>query len=419
MEDYPVYYISIDDEFADGELTFISIVENPAIEIKGFAFSVADAKDLFEFKFNTEKQILAGPGMIPDIKIKRVDPELGKYYVVFSKETIEKLVAKFNKTPKEFKVNVDHSTVVPSAYIFSNWIISNSKNDKSNSYGFELPEGTWFCEVKVDDSEFWNTEVKENGKSGFSVEGLFGLKMSKQKFEMEKIKFESHKTSTGEEIFLVGDIAIDAEVYNNRPSYQLIDGKKSEVRYPIWEPVIELEDGRILLLADSKIVEIKEKEITTEVTEEIVTEELKKEEKMSKTKLKFAEAVLEDGTKIYYETLEVGAEVWVLDEDLVKVPVFDGEHKLEDGTIVATVDGKVTEVKTQEEMAEVISLDEAAVMAILQPKLDELYAIIAELKNGIEQKEVKEVVVDEVFTSEKFSANPALSNFLAFKNKKK
>jgi len=69
-------------------------------------------------------------------------------------------------------------------------------------------------------------------------------------------------------------------------------------------------------------------------------------------KMKFAETKLEDGTTIYTDgdSFEVGSEVYTLDEQGNKVPVFDAEHKLEDGTIVATVGGKVTEIKPVEDL---------------------------------------------------------------------
>ena len=317
MNELPIYKISIDDIFEEGGLDYVSLVADPAIQMKGLAFS--SVEDLFTFKFNADKQIIAGPALIPDKLIYREDPDLGQFYVVFDAITIEKLVAKFNKTPKEFKVNVDHSTVVPSAYIFSNWIITDSQNDKSNSYGFSLPEGTWFAEVKIDDTEFWNTEIKTNAKFGFSVEGLFGLKLN-----------------------------------NNN---------------------------------------------------------IQKQEEMT-NKLKFAEAKLADGTTIYTSGLEVGAEVYVIDENLDKVPVFDAEHVLEDGTVVVTVDGKITEIKpkAEAEMEEVkaeevevavepvaeavATLDEAKVMELVQPKFDELYSMIAELKTMIETAEIEDEVMD-------------------------
>ena len=45
----------------------------------------------------------------------------------------------------------------------------------------------------------------------------------------------------------------------------------------------------------------------------------------------------------------------------------------------------------EEEMAVDPILDEAAILAIIQPKLDELYAVIAELKNAIESEPEIEV----------------------------
>jgi hypothetical protein len=61
-------------------------------------------------------------------------------------------------------------------------------------------------------------------------------------------------------------------------------------------------------------------------------------------KLKFASATLQDGTVVYYDgELAVGTAVF-LDEALTeKAP--DADHVAEDGTIVVTVDGVVTEIR--------------------------------------------------------------------------
>ncbi len=80
--------------------------------------------------------------------------------------------------------------------------------------------------------------------------------------------------------------------------------------------------------------------------------------KVEKDEKKFAEAKLADGTTVYTDgNFEVGSEVYTLDEQGNKVPVFDAEHKLEDGSVVATVDGKITEIKPQE-MAEEVKVEE-------------------------------------------------------------
>lgn len=124
--------------------------------------------------------------------------------------------------------------------------------------------------------------------------------------------------------------------------------------------------------------------------------------------------VLEDGTTIYINKLEVGGEVTTLDSEGVKSPLFDGEHKLKDGSTIVSVAGKITEIKpkAEEVAAEVtpveaavapevaivpevpVAIDEAAVLAIIQPKLDELYKVIADIKTLIEADNAEDVAED-------------------------
>lgn len=96
-----------------------------------------------------------------------------------------------------------------------------------------------------------------------------------------------------------------------------------------------------------KDIKLSEEKPKVEV-ENVKVEEEKAAEKAQKEQ-KFAEAKLADGTTVYTDgNFEVGSEVYTLDEQGNKVPVFDAEHKLEDGSVVATVDGKITEIKPQE-----------------------------------------------------------------------
>jgi len=178
----PTYYITID-EMEDGGIDLISLVENPAIMIKGLAFNKEEKR--FEFKYDNDKQIIAGPAIIPDLPIYRYDDELGEYYVVFTKETIEKMVDRFNQKPKQLPINLEHSSEIVPAFIKGSWIIEDGINDKSQMYGFtDLPVGTFFIEVKVTDKEYWK-KIKESDKTGFSIEGMMGLSLSQIKKEFE------------------------------------------------------------------------------------------------------------------------------------------------------------------------------------------------------------------------------------------
>lgn len=186
MKELPVYKIVIDEENEQSGIEFVSLVQQPAIMVKGLAFNDTPIK--LEFKYDNDKQIIAGPAIIPDMKIYRYDDEIGEFYVYFEKEMIEKMVDRFNKLPKEFKINLDHSDKIAPAFIKGSWIIENKEYDKSKMYGFDLPEGTWFIEVKVEDKDFWAKEIKKGEKYGFSIEGFMNIALSMQhnRFEIKE-----------------------------------------------------------------------------------------------------------------------------------------------------------------------------------------------------------------------------------------
>ncbi len=186
--DYPVLEIVCDDTERTG-IRLLSIVDEPAIEMMGVAFNKEGATKDYQFKAQEDKQIIVGPGMIPNKKILRKDEDGNFYYNVFKSETILKLVQKFNSQGTNRKINVDHSNKMVDAYIMENWIVEDTYYDKSRMYGFNVPVGTWMVSIKIEDKDFWKKEVKELGKFGFSIEGVMGerpMEYSVSKFLIEK-----------------------------------------------------------------------------------------------------------------------------------------------------------------------------------------------------------------------------------------
>jgi hypothetical protein len=174
-EKLPVYEIIVDENDNTG-ISLISLVEDPAIVMKGMLFS--EEKSTMAFKeVDDEKQEIVGPALIPNMKIYREDEKYGQYYVVFTKETIEKMVEKFNKYGSNRRINIDHSNEMVDAFIMEDWIVEDQVYDKSRKYGFEVPVGTYMIKVKIENKDFWLNEVKENGKFGFSIEGLLGQQL--------------------------------------------------------------------------------------------------------------------------------------------------------------------------------------------------------------------------------------------------
>jgi hypothetical protein len=307
-KDIPIYKITIDPEYSDGEelgIEQIALTSTPAIITKGLAFD--EHKKLF-FSDSLKYRVVA-PAMIP-MEIYRNDEDGDEYYVQFSAETIEQIHSKFMKDLTNRNVfNLEHDTdkTVP-AYVLEAWIVEDPKKDKAySSYGIEVPKGTLMVTAQVTDKEYYNELVK-NEQIGFSIEGFLGLKLSNQ--------------------------------LNNKYSMKLPDGE-------------HLIEGKIYIVVDGEVTEIKDAPV---VEEEAMTEEI---------------------------ALET-----VVEEEVIE------------------------ETPATEEMAIDPAADAEAILAIVQPVIDEqinaIIAMIADLRNHMEEvmaegEEVVEVEATKLSHHDKFS----------------
>jgi hypothetical protein len=120
---------------------------------------------------NDEKRLVTAPVMLAETKIARYNPELGKYWVKFSKETIEKMMKKYFKENKIHKVNVNHDSTQQQdgVYMMESYIVG----DRNESKVFpNLPEGSWVATFYVDNPDVWE-KIKDGEYNGFSLEGYF------------------------------------------------------------------------------------------------------------------------------------------------------------------------------------------------------------------------------------------------------
>jgi hypothetical protein len=307
-KDIPIYKITIDPEYSDGEelgIEQIAFTSTPAIITKGMSFD--EHKKLF---FSDElKYRVVAPAMIP-MEIYRNDENDEEYYVQFTAETIEQIHSKFMQDLSNRNVfNLEHDTdkTVP-AYVLEAWIVEDPKKDKAySSYGIEVPKGTLMVTAQVTDKDYYNELVK-NEQIGFSIEGFLGLKLSNQ--------------------------------LNNKYSMKLPDGE-------------HLIEGKIYIVVDGEVTEIKDAPV---VEEEAMTEEI---------------------------ALET-----VVEEEVIE------------------------ETPATEEMAIDPAADAEAILAIVQPVIDEqinaIIAMIADLRNHMEEvmsegEEVVEVEATKLSQHDKFS----------------
>jgi hypothetical protein len=307
-KDIPIYKITIEPEYSDGEelgIEQIAFTSTPAIVTKGMAFD--EHKKLF-FSDDLKYRVVA-PAMIP-MEIYRNDENDEEYYVQFTAETIEQIHSKFMQDLSNRNVfNLEHDTdkTVP-AYVLEAWIVEDPKKDKAySSYGIEVPKGTLMVTAQVTDKDYYNELVK-NEQIGFSIEGFLGLKLSNQ--------------------------------INNKYNMKLPDGE-------------HLIEGKIYIVVDGEVTEIKDAPV---VEEEAMTEEI---------------------------ALET-----VVEEEVIE------------------------ETPATEEMAIDPAADAEAILAIVQPVIDEqinaIIAMIADLRNHMEEvmaegEEVVEVEATKLSDHQKFS----------------
>jgi len=147
----------------------VSFVAEPAIEREFVYFNKAKVKFA---AIDEEKHLVAGPLLIPDKRILRLDTFNQPYHVYFTADTIQAISQKYMMNNFNNEVTYEHSKPVKDVSLVESWIISSSTKDKSNLYGFTMPKGTWFGIMKVNNPELW-ADVKAGKVSGFSIEGEF------------------------------------------------------------------------------------------------------------------------------------------------------------------------------------------------------------------------------------------------------
>lgn len=324
--DRPVYKITIDPEYSDGEdlgIEMIAFTSKPAIKVKGMAFSQATP---MTFSDDIKMRIVA-PAMIP-MSIYRRDEDGTEYDVLFTEEVIESIHAKFMQNLQNKDIfNLEHEAEekVP-AYILEAWIVENPKQDKAfTTYGIEVPKGTLMLTSQVTDKEYYDSLV-ESGQVGYSIEGFLGLKLS------ELLKLNTMKLPDGEHLI----------------------------------------EDKIYVVKDGEIIEIKEKE------KEEMAEEPAVEEEAQETVDEAAEDVQEEEADAAAEDVEMAVD-----------PTADAEAVL------------------------------AIVTPVIEEQVNQILAIIADLKNQVEEYLApKEEEVEIEAKKEKMSSRELFKEFVKFSKNK-
>ena len=270
-----LYDISIDPTDFETGLNAISLVENPAVEVDFLAFA-KDESAVLQFA-DEERHIITGIALLADTPIYRIAPDGTEYYVRFTKDCIRQLVEKYFKFGLTNSVNIEHKNnqFVDGVTMLESYIIDKERGICPNEFA-SAPDGSWVVSYKVSNLDVWN-KIKSGEVKGFSVQGLFRiietkLEMNSNKTEesehqnknnisfMTKLKdriksllmqFATVKTDKGDLVYNTESLEVGSEVYTEDESGENVPAADGEYI---------LEDGRVVVVAEGKVTEIKEKE---------------------------------------------------------------------------------------------------------------------------------------------------------------
>ena len=191
----------IDENIEDESgVEMVALVDSPAIQSNWMAFNKQKPIEL-NFKVqDEEKRIVSGYFMIADLPIARIDDEGKVFYVVFRKDTIEKIVNKFMRNGFNSKVNLMHDSnaLAEGVYIIESIIIDSNRGMKAPEWADKAPDGSWFGSMKIENDAIWE-EVKKGTFTGFSVEGMFGqdkeIELPERVIQKIKEVIKKYKTS--------------------------------------------------------------------------------------------------------------------------------------------------------------------------------------------------------------------------------
>lgn len=280
----PLYRADINMEDEETGMFVISLVDSPATMSNFQAFD-ADRKMLRYNVEDEEKRQVFGLVMAADMPIYRRDENGFEYYITYSKETIALMAEKYLKMSMQNNVDTNHSFELETG-VFMNQMFIKDEGKGISPKGYEdYGDGSLFAQFHIANDEVWKA-VKNGDYKGFSLAGVFEVKPKEEDNNKENkihsfmkirnikealkamIRDMEFSTVTSDKGIIGwdtdGEIEVGTEVY-------LVDDNGD--KQPIEDGDYVLEDGRTVVVKESKVEEIKEKAQQEEPKEETKEEE--------------------------------------------------------------------------------------------------------------------------------------------------
>lgn len=285
----PVYAANVFDD--ETGIFKVAICDNPAIQSGFQAFG--EEKQILKYSVQDEEQrIVLGCLMRSSYPIYRRNADGFEYFIVYTKDTIEQMSAKWLASQNVNNINLNHQegTDQDGIYLMQAFIKDSSKG--LNPSGFEeIEDGSLFAQYKILNDDVWSA-IKDGTYVGFSLEGLFGVepmnetfnkqdnnntdkenklmtKLSKIKEMLKSILVEFGEVSTDK-----GVIVFDGDELAEGMDVHGIDEQGNEVQLEDGE--YRTEDKKIIVVESGRVVEIRDDEAEV-ATDEPAAEEMPEE----------------------------------------------------------------------------------------------------------------------------------------------
>lgn len=269
----PLYRAEIGADDTTTGMFVISLVDSPATMSDFMAFN--EDKRLMTYNVESdEKRQVFGLVMAADMPIYRRDKDGFEYYITYSKETIALMAEKYLKMSMQNNVDTQHSFELEDGIFMNQLFVKDTEKGVSPKGYEDYKDGSLFAQFHIANDGVWE-DIKKGTYKGFSLAGVFNVepkeddknnnKEEKKNNSFMKIKSikEALKamirqmefsTATSDKGVIGwdvdGEIEVGVEVY-------IVD--ENGDRQPIEDGDYVLEDGRTVVVKDSKVEEIKEK----------------------------------------------------------------------------------------------------------------------------------------------------------------
>ena len=210
----------IDEQHEILAIDAVSLVEFPAIESEWIFLSKDTKNNLSLAKVDEHKRLIIGAALIPNKQIYRKDENGKEFYVFFSEDTVKRASELYLINNNQASATLEHTDTIHDVTTVESWIVEDTKHDKSNIYGLNLPKGSWVLSMKVENNEVW-ADILAKKVKGFSIEGFYIDKLASLSTKVENTE------DTDEDILTALSEILELASYKDYPSRAILNAQRA------------------------------------------------------------------------------------------------------------------------------------------------------------------------------------------------